>query len=172
MTRKAIKLRHQFPENYDTNAAGDETAIETGAHGADQSFKDDCDINVILKRFGIGYEIPAGVRMPQPGDFVGISDFHTAMNQLRETQENFNALPANIRAEFNNDPGQFFAAALDEKNRDRFAELGMLTQKATERAKIAADERQRKADAEAAQRHAERLKSALQGADTQPAPQK
>lgn len=158
--RKKIAIRSQFPENYDTNAASEETAIETGAHGADQSFKDECDLNVILKKFGIGYEIPAGIRIPQSGDFTGINDFHAAMNQLRNTQENFNALPAHIRAEFDNDPGKMLLAAQDPKNTERFAELGMLTEKATERAQIAKEAAQAKADAEAAIRHQERAKAA------------
>lgn len=162
MTVKKIFVRTQFPHNYDTNEAGDETGISTGDHGADQSFRDECDINVILKRFGLGYEIPPGIRLPQSGDFTGINNFHDAMNAMIEARENFAAWPAHIRAEFDNDPAKFHDFAVDPKNTQRMAELGLLSEQATERARIEREQEQRQADAEAAQRHAERTRQAAE----------
>lgn len=133
MVRK-VKLRTQFPENYDTNEASDEAGHDTGTEGgAKQSFRDECDINVILKRFGIGYEIPAGLRVPQYGDFTGINDFHTAANAIARANENFDLLPAHIRARFDNEPGKFVDFATDEKNFDELAQMGLISKEAIER---------------------------------------
>ena len=41
------------------------------------------------------------------GDFTNIPDFHTAMNLVRQAQEEFVRIPADVRARFNNDPGRF-----------------------------------------------------------------
>ena len=49
---------------------------------AKQSFKDECDINVIVERFGIGYEMPTGVVAPVYGDFTQAGDFRSAMDAV------------------------------------------------------------------------------------------
>lgn len=115
------------PYNYDTNKASDETGISCPDEGlVKQSFKDECDINVILKRFGIGYQLPQDPRIPQSGDFTGITDFHSAMNQVRQAQEAFMELPANIRSRFNNDPGEYVDFCTNEANKDELRKLGLL----------------------------------------------
>jgi len=138
------------PYNYDTNAASDETAIDTGTEGgAKQSFKDECDINTIVRRFGIGYEMPEDVRIPQYGDFTDVQDFHTMANTIARTNENFELLPANIRARFDNDPGKFVDFCLDEKNRGELKDMGLLSKEALERDRIAQEQRQLEEDAKA-----------------------
>lgn len=155
--KRDVKLRTQFPENYDTNKVSDETGLDTGTEGgAKQSFKDECDINVILKRFGLGYELPESTRIPQAADFSDVVDFHTAMNRIRAAQENFDAMPAHIRARFDNDPGKFHDYAIDEKNLEGLAELGLLNERGQQRAKTAAETRKAAEDAAAADRHAKR----------------
>lgn len=142
------------PYNYDTNAAGDESGIDTGTEGgAKQSFAEECDINVIVKRFGIGYDMPEGLRMPQAGDFTGVNDFHSAMNAIVQARETFDALPATLRAKFDNDPGQFVDFATDQKNLPEMDKLGLLSAKGSAAVLKAADEFQRQSDAEAAARH-------------------
>lgn len=119
------------PYNYDMNAAGDESAIECKeASLTQQSFADEVDINNMLRRFGIGYEMPENFRMPQYGDFDTITTFHEAMNAVTAATAEFNRLPAHIRAEFDNNPAKFHDAALDESNRARFEKHGLLQPKA------------------------------------------
>lgn len=156
--KKAPFVRN--PYNYDTNAASDESGINTGSEGgAKQSFKEECDINTIVKRFGIGYEIPENIRVPQFGDFTGINDFHDAMNRVATARENFELLPANIRAKFDNDPGKFVDYASDEKNRPGLKEMGLLSKEALERDQKAADEAAAAAQALADSQAEERLRS-------------
>lgn len=116
--------------NYDRNQASDESGLECkDASRTQQSFAEEVDINNMLKRFGIGYELPTNFRMPQYGDFDTITTMHEAMNAVTAATEEFNNLPANIRAEFHNSPAEFHDAALRESNRARFEELGLLKEK-------------------------------------------
>lgn len=142
MTRPTGAPFVRNPYNYDTNKAGDESGLDTGTEGgAKQSFKEECDINTIVKRFGIGYEMPQNHRIPQYGDFTGISDFHTAMNAVATAREAFDELPADIRAKFHNDPGKYVDFCLDDKNRDQLKEMGLLSAEALERDRIAEEQR-------------------------------
>lgn len=44
---------------------------------------------------------------PKFGDFLGVSDYQTALNQVIEAEEAFDALPAKVRARFDNQPVDF-----------------------------------------------------------------
>lgn len=122
------------PYNYDTNEASDESGLNTGEEGgAKQSFKEECDINTIVKRFGIGFELPENHRIPEYGDFSNITDFHTAMNATAKAREAFAELPADIRAKFENDPGKYVDFCLDEKNLPDLRKMGLLSQEAIDR---------------------------------------
>ena len=113
---------------YDKDAASIETAISMGDQESRtrQEFKDECDINVIWKRFGQGYKLPENWRKPEFGDFTGISDFHKAANAIATANESFDQLSADVRAFFNNDPGKFVDFAIDSKNRDQMIEWGLI----------------------------------------------
>ena len=122
------------PYNYDTNKVSDETGLDTGTEGgAKQSFKEECDINTIIKRFGLGYELPHDVRIPTSGDYTDITDFHSAMTAVRQAQESFNALPAEVRSFFGNNPEGYVDYCLDERNVGRLGELGLLNENGLKR---------------------------------------
>lgn len=91
-----------------------------------QSSKDECDINTIVRKFGLTGELPNDIKMPQSGDFTNIPDFHTAMNIIRTTQEEFLRVPAEVRARFNNDPQRLMDFIDDDSNRDEARKLGFL----------------------------------------------
>ena len=91
--------------NYDAEAISLETGLKCEDESlAVESAKEEADINTIVRRFGLTGELPDDVRMPQSGDFTGIPDFHTALNLVRATQEEFMRVPAEIRDRFQNDP--------------------------------------------------------------------
>lgn len=96
------------------------------ASRAKQEFKEESDINVIVKRFGITGKMPVGVRMPQYGDFTGISSFHEAANAIAAARESFDAMPAEVRSRFNNDPEAFVAFCGDDRNRAEAVKLGLV----------------------------------------------
>lgn len=115
------------PFAYDT----DKASLDAGLLCEDESLalqseKDDADINVIVKRFGLTGQLPDDLRMPVSGDFTQVPDFHTAMNLVRQTQEEFLKVPAEVRAEFGNDPQAFMAFFEKEENRERAQKLGLL----------------------------------------------
>jgi len=113
--------------NYDRNAASDESALECPEPTmTQQSFAQEVDINTIVKRFGISGEMPTGIRMPTYGDFTGVSDFHTAMNAVALANESFDAMPAEVRARFNNDPEQFVHFCSDQNNLDEARKMGLV----------------------------------------------
>lgn len=121
-----VILRSMF--NYDTDAV----SVETGLFCEDptlaqQQFKDECDINVILERFNVTGQLPVTPLQPQFGDFSGISDYQTALNAVLDAQESFDALPARVRERFANDPAAFVDFCLDEANRDEMQALGLLS---------------------------------------------
>jgi len=125
----SVFVRSGEPFNYDTREAGRETAIECRGPGAKQSFKDEVDINTIVKRFGLTGQLPSDVRVPQYADFVEVTDYHTAMIQVRAAQEAFMEMPANVRARFHHDAGELVAFVSDEKNRDEAIKLGLVVPK-------------------------------------------
>lgn len=131
-------MQHIFlrtPYNYDTAAASNESGLncnidpETGELTpslTQQSFKDECDINIIMERFGRGVTPPENFKTPQYGDFTGITDYQSALNAVMEADDEFMSLPANIREQFRNDPQQLLEFVADENNREKAIELGLI----------------------------------------------
>lgn len=91
-----------------------------------QSFKDECDINVIVERFGLTGVLPGAIRMPEYGDFSEVVDYHTAMNAIRSAEDSFRQLPAKVRERFNNNPQELLAFCEDDRNREEAAKLGLV----------------------------------------------
>lgn len=115
------------PFNYDRDAASNDSGLEClDPTMAQQQFREECDINTIMERFGRTGELIAPVRMPQYGDFDGVNDYHSAMNAIVEAQSAFDSLPAKIRARFGNDPAEFLDFVYNEENRDEAIRLGLV----------------------------------------------
>lgn len=128
-------LRTEF--NYDRNAASDESGLACNDESlAKQSFAEECDINTIVRRFGLTGSLPVDVRMPTYGDFDSVNDYHSALNAIIAADESFLAMPAEVRARFHNDPAEFVAFCDDEANREEAVKLGLVLPKA---AGLAAD---------------------------------
>lgn len=121
-----MKLRAPF--NYDVDQASLDSglSIDPDEDQAKQSFKDECDINEIVRRFGLGEGLPENFRMPVSGDFTGVSDFKSAMDLVADAQSMFMELPGELRARFRNDPQELMAFLEDGKNRDEALELGLV----------------------------------------------
>lgn len=98
---------------------------DTGESLTHQSFKDECDINRILRDFSVTGRLPDNVRVPSYGDFSEAMDFKACMNVIREAEESFAAMPSDVRERFANDPGKFLAFVHDEKNYDEAVKLGI-----------------------------------------------
>jgi len=115
------------PYNYDMALVSQETGLNCEDPSlAQQHMKDECDINVIVERFGVTGQLPVAPLEPTYGDFSGVSDYHSAMNAIRASEEAFMALPAKIRAKFDHDPNALLEFLQNETNRDEAIELGLI----------------------------------------------
>jgi phage internal scaffolding protein len=114
------------PYNYDT----DEVSRETGFVCEDESLavqseRDECDINTIVERFGLTGSLPQNVRAPMYGDFVGVSDYQSALAAVMSADEAFAEMPADVRERFKNDPAMFVDFCNDPANLDEARSLGL-----------------------------------------------
>lgn len=116
--------------NYDSDAVSEEWGLDCGVESmTQQQFKDECDINTIVARFGLTGQLPDDVRVPVSGDFTGVVDFQTAMNSVRAAEEAFMELPGALRARFANDPQRLMEFVSDDENMDEARKLGLLKPK-------------------------------------------
>lgn len=58
-------------------------------------------------------------------DMTNAPDFYTAQNIIAEAKSMFESVPSDIRADFNNDAGQYLAFMQDPKNRDAIEGYGL-----------------------------------------------
>jgi len=119
--------RVKNPITYDADENSDRAKLVfTRPSRTQQSFRDECDINNILRQFNVTGELPTGSVQPQYGDFSGITDYQSALNAVMAAQDSFLQLPAKVRAKFDNDPALFVEFASDEANKDEMKALGLL----------------------------------------------
>jgi len=115
-------VRAQY--NYDMDEASLQTALECkDATKTVQSSLEETDINTIVRRFALTGQLPTDIRPPQYGDFDEITDYHTALNRVRAAQTQFDRLPADLRARFQNDAGAFVDFCLDPNNQNELEAL-------------------------------------------------
>jgi phage internal scaffolding protein len=96
---------------------------------AQQQFKDECDINNILRQFNVTGQLPEATLSPKYGDFSGISDYKTALDRVIAADEEFMNLPATLRARFDNDASKLIEFLEDDQNRLEAEKLGLVDPK-------------------------------------------
>lgn len=91
-----------------------------------QNFKDESDVNNIMKKFERGQLIEHTAKYQgQYGDFLAGGDYHAHMDAIRAADEAFLTLPAEIRSKFHNDPAEFLSFAQDPDNIEALQDLGL-----------------------------------------------
>lgn len=91
-----------------------------------QCFRDECDINNILKKYKkTGLIEHVNRYSGSYDDFVGQEDYRTGIEKIREAEAMFGALPSNVRARFHNDPGEFLGFVANPANVAEMVELGL-----------------------------------------------
>lgn len=96
-----------------------------------QAFKDECDVNKIMKKFkkvmGVDYLTQYnGYAGGQFGDFSQVTDYRTALEQVRIAEDIFMQLPAMVRKQFDNDTAQFLDYCQDSNNLGQLEEWGLV----------------------------------------------
>lgn len=97
-----------------------------------QSFKDECDINNIVRRFELTGQIDHVNAAAAQGLYTDLPDgidLQASLNIVAQAEAAFMALPAAARAEFNNDPVEFVEAFNNpsKEQQERFVALGLAT---------------------------------------------
>lgn len=114
------------PYNYQRSSeeCGIDCSVEPDM--AQQQFKDECDINIIMKRFGKTGVLPAPAVMPQYGDYSQAVDYRSCMQAVRDAEEAFMELPADLRKKFNHDPQLFLEFCEDNSNYEEAQRMGLV----------------------------------------------
>jgi len=112
--------------NYDMDSASKESGLFcSDVSLTQQQFAAETDINNIVDTFMKTGHLPDPVSMPQYVDYEGVFDFQTAMNVVRQADENFMRMDAKVRARFHNSPQEFLEFFSDPANRDEAVRLGL-----------------------------------------------
>lgn len=94
-----------------------------------QHFKDECDIDRILKKYsatGFLVDPLAPRRDPLFGDFSESMSFMEAQTRIVRVREAFDSLPSQIRDRFGNDPYRLLSWCEDPDNAEEAVQLGLL----------------------------------------------
>lgn len=120
------------------SAKGQQRVFNTSPSRTKQAHKQECDINHILARYKRTGVLDFQQRHePQYGDVTAI-DFQEAQFTVAKANGMFAAMPAHLRARFDNDPGKFLTFVHDERNRVEAEDLGLLKPRAAAPAPTAA----------------------------------
>lgn len=91
-----------------------------------QSFRDEVNINSIMKRFTSTGVFDHLNNSPANYTFCTGDDFRESIETLDKSRASFLELPSHIREKFNNDPGKFLDFVQNPENRPEMYELGLL----------------------------------------------
>lgn len=87
---------------------------------------EECDINVMVRRFGVTGQLPVVDRKPLFGDFSQAVDFQTALNMVRAAELEFSKLPSEVRRAIDNDPAKLERWIADPENEAMAKKLGLI----------------------------------------------
>ena len=90
-----------------------------------QSFKNECDVNNILKNYNKTGVMPENFNPGEYRDLDG-TDYQEYMRTVASANSMFEELPSALRKRFKNDPAQLLSFVHDDKNVDEAHKLGLL----------------------------------------------
>mgnify|MGYP000741555864 CR=1 FL=1 len=98
----------------------------------EQSHAKRVNINSIMAKVARGGMAPIKSGSPLYGDFSNVGDYQQCKDRIIAAQMDFNQLPANIRAEFDNDPAKLIAYLNNPENEQDAIDQGLLPGEGTE----------------------------------------
>lgn len=99
---------------------------------AQQQFKNECDVNVIIDRYtktGVVPEELVNASAGVYGDFSSVGDYMEMQNKLIAARESFDSLPSNVRSRFNDNPAELIAFVSDGNNYEEAVKLGIVNRR-------------------------------------------
>lgn len=108
---------------YSRFSTPDSAPVEFGISMTQQHFKDECDINNILKSYR--GKIPAS---EEPAFFMDctVNDLQSAYSIAEDIGSRFDSLDSEVRAKFNNNPLELLEFVHNADNQTAAIELGLL----------------------------------------------
>lgn len=106
--------------------------VPTGDDMAQQQFKDQSDVNHIMKKYrGLGYSYD---QLPEPSggsyiDLVELPSYEESLKIVIQAEQTFMSLPAELRDRFQNDPNKLIKFLADKNNNDEAIKLGLVNPK-------------------------------------------
>lgn len=96
-----------------------------------QSFRNECDINLIMKKFAKvqGTEFLTrfnGYVGGQFGDFSTVTDYRSAIEQVRSAEDVFMRLPAVVRKQFDHNAASFLDFVQNPANAGELVKMGLV----------------------------------------------
>ncbi len=102
-----------------------------------QSFKDQCDINLIIARH-TNTGVVSHLNKSTPGyGYATSQDFSQAMRSITDAQNSFNNLSDEIQERFEGDPSKLLEFSQDPANKDEGVQLGLWPEDPTQEPKKA-----------------------------------
>lgn len=125
---KIATPQFRTPYNIDPNIHSDQFGVDDGGEPSrtHQSFKDEADINTIVRNFGVTGQVHAPLQEPTYGDFTQTNDYREILDIQREAENAFMSLPSAIRERFHHDPVEFCEFFNDASNREEAIKLGLI----------------------------------------------
>ena len=115
----------KFVKNYESRKGVAVLDCQDGSR-TKQSFKEECDINTIMKRYENTGVLPELIKTnPAYGDFSDVGTYLEAMSVVKLAEEQFSGLSAKVRDRFSNDPVKFLEFANNPGNGKEMIDLGL-----------------------------------------------
>lgn len=128
MTKEALsKLQAEQPPFIKPTRLRVRTYAPQGGEAVTQQhMKDDCDINIIIKRHAeTGNISHLNPQSPLYMDCSNISDLQGAISLVAEAEDNFATLPSGVRKACGNDPVEFINMLYSEAGTQELADAGL-----------------------------------------------
>lgn len=91
-----------------------------------------CDVNNIMAKYEQTGLIDHVHSQPaQYGDFSNVGTYQEALNKIMLAQNQFDALPADLRKQFDNNPAEFVDFVMNPENQQQCQKMGLLSEAAS-----------------------------------------
>lgn len=118
-----MRFRTEYSDDHDEVSLATSLRCED-ASLTKQEFKDDTDINVLVRRFGVVPLAAQHHQVPMYSDFSDVVDYQSAMNAILAADEAFMTLPPDLRARYDNNP-QLLLEAIDRREFQPLYDAGL-----------------------------------------------
>lgn len=91
-----------------------------------QQFKDEVDVNNIMKKYRVTGVLPVTGKTGRYLDVSDLPNYQESLEIVMKAEDSFNSLSAEVRKRFDNDPQLLFDFLKDPKNKDEAIKLGLI----------------------------------------------